>query len=95
MGKREGFECHTCGSLIDPETGDTYFKPGSNAEKYSQMKAKNEKLRNELNRLSDENDRLKGEKKGNGKERKESADAKEALERGGFFEGWLDSPYED
>lgn len=62
--KKEMLKCETCGSLIDPETGETHYQKGSNSETYNHMKQTIADLQHAADRLKIENDELKAQMKG-------------------------------
>jgi|GEM_PF-3904274 len=63
----EMIECGVCGALIDPATGETHIKTGTNAATLEDQAAQIEKLQNDVSRITDAYNALKEkEKNGNG-----------------------------
>ena len=62
MANEKYFKCGVCGALINKETGETYFKKGSNAESMEELKADNSKLKADLVKISEAYNKLSGKK---------------------------------
>jgi len=77
MADEKYFECGVCGALINKETGETYFKKGSNAESMESLKDENSKLKADLSRVTEAHNKLigikpEGSNGGDGTEKGES-----------------------
>jgi len=62
MAEGKYFKCGVCGALMEKETGDTFFKKGSNAESMEELKADNSKLKADLLKISEAYNELSGKK---------------------------------
>ena len=58
MADEKYFECGVCGALIKKESGETYFKKGTNAESIEDLKSKNATLQADLERVTEAHNKL-------------------------------------